>query len=96
MRDDELWAVRAEIDSLDERIIALLGLRFQATDQVGLLKASRRLQAVDPAREAGQALRHSELAARHGVKQALVLQLFRTVIDEVVRNHRRIRDDPAS
>ncbi|WP_437882961.1 chorismate mutase [Pseudomonas sp. LRF_L74] len=96
MSDDELWAARAEIDSLDERIIELLGLRFQATDKVGLLKATRRLQAVDPAREAGQALRYGELAARHGVKQELVLHVFRAVIDEVVSNHRRIREGLSS
>jgi chorismate mutase len=91
MRDDELTILRAEIDSLDEDLIRLLGLRFSATAKVGLIKAAHNLEAVDPVREAKQAERYSVLAARYSVSDGVIHKVFRTVVDEVVLNHRALR-----
>ncbi|NVZ22530.1 chorismate mutase [Pseudomonas costantinii] len=92
MSGDELGQLRAEIDSLDEKIIRTLGLRFIATSKVGLIKAAQSLEAVDPSREAAQAQRYSLLAAQYGVSIELIQKVFRTVIDEVVVNHQVIRE----
>ena len=91
MQDDELNALRAEIDTLDEALLQVLGQRFIATQKVGQLKASRQLDAVDPEREARQAARYADLAAQHGVSVDLAQRIFRAVIDEVVANHRAMR-----
>lgn len=89
--DAELAALRAQIDAVDEQWIALLGRRFQLTDQVGRLKAAHRLDAADPTREQNQMERIRELAAAAGVAPTLAEQLLRRVIDAVVDNHRAIR-----
>lgn len=91
MQDTELNTLRAEIDTLDEALIQLLGQRFIATQKVGHIKASQQLDAVDPAREARQAERYAALAAQHGVSVDLVQRIFRAVIDDVVVNHRALR-----
>ena len=91
----ELAALRATIDNVDAQIVALLAQRFAATDQVGRLKAASGLQAVDEARERQQQQRFSELAARHGLDDAVVQRLFRLVIDEVVGRHRRTAQQQA-
>jgi len=92
MHDEELKGLRAEIDRLDESLIQVLGERFRATEKVGQLKAAHQLQAVDPAREAAQAQRYALLAGRYGVPVALVQQLMRGIIDEVVANHKALRN----
>ena len=92
MSIDQLKQLRTEIDSLDEEIIRILGLRFIATGKVGIIKAAERLEAVDPSREAVQAQRYSVLALQHGVSSELTQTIFRAVIDEVVANHQAIRE----
>jgi len=90
---DELRALRAETDSLDEEVIRVLGLKFIVTAEVGLMKAARCLDAVDPAPEAEQAKRYSALATRHGVSVEMIKKIFRTVIDEVVVNYQVVREN---
>lgn len=90
MEDSELAALRIEIDKIDAQIVALLAQRFDITNQVGVLKAQKRLSAIDPEREARQAQRYAMLADEYGVKPQVVQNLFRGVIDEVVINHRTI------
>ncbi|SNS68105.1 chorismate mutase [Pseudomonas japonica] len=86
--DVELTSLRQTIDELDEQLVILLARRFQVTEQVGRLKARQRWQAVDPEREARQRHRYLTLAGQHGLDQSLTLRIFRSIIDEVVRNHR--------
>lgn len=93
MSDDELKHLRAQIDSLDEELIRILGARFIATGKVGHIKAAQSLAAVDPSREAAQAQRYSVLAAHHGLSDELVQRVFRAIIDEVVVNHQAIREN---
>lgn len=90
MKDTELAALRMDIDRIDAQIVELLAQRFGITDQVGVLKAQKKLSAIDPLREAQQAQRYTELAEKFGVPSHVVLKLFRGVIDEVVINHRAI------
>lgn len=90
MDDSTLLALRSEIDTIDAQIVELLARRFDITNQVGVLKARNKLNAIDPEREAQQAQHYVALAGEFGVKPALVQQLFRGIIDEVVSNHRAI------
>lgn len=90
MEDSELAELRIEIDKIDAHIVELLAQRFDITNRVGVLKAQKKLSAVDPEREARQAQRYTELANEFGVKPSVVQNLFRDIIDEVVINHRAI------
>lgn len=90
MQPEELQTLRTAIDEIDEGIVRLLGERFRVTAEVGLLKARLGLAAVDPQREADQARRFSTLADAHGVPETLVQEVFRQIIDEVVRHHRKV------
>ena len=88
MSHPELESLRAEIDAVDGQVIGLLGNRFRLTARVGALKAANSLAPVDPHREAEQQARFRDLATRNGVNPDLVVSIFRSVIDEVVKNHR--------
>jgi len=92
MNHDELQGLRADIDRLDEEVIAILSRRFIATQKVGVIKAIKGLEAVDPVREAEQAKRYALLATAHGLSVEVVQKIFRVVIDDVVLNHQAIRD----
>jgi monofunctional chorismate mutase len=88
MLPPELQSLRTEIDEIDEKLVDLLASRFRLTSQVGRLKALHGLEAVDPEREAAQAKRFRELAQRRDLNPDLVNRVFRSVIDEVVKNHK--------
>lgn len=89
---DRIDSLRVRIDEIDEQLIALLGRRFVITNEVGQIKATRAIAAVDPDREDAQRKEYARLAASYGVDEALVQAVFRRVIDEVVSNHRALRD----
>jgi len=86
----ELQSLRTDIDDIDEKLVDLLACRFRLTSQVGELKALHGLDAVDPEREAAQAARFRELAQRRDLNPDLVNRVFRSVIDEVVKNHKEM------
>jgi chorismate mutase len=88
MLPPEIKSLRAEIDEIDGKIVDLLASRFRLTSHVGKLKAAHALEAVDPEREATQEVRFRELARHSNLNPDLVLRVFRSVIDEVVKNHR--------
>lgn len=88
----KLESLRAAIDQIDEQLIALLGRRFAITAEVGRMKASQAMPPVDVEREEAQRRKYARLAAGHGVKEDLVQSLFRSVIEQVVLNHRAIRE----
>ncbi len=85
-----LTALRAEIDAIDEQIIAMVGARFRITEQVGTLKAETKLAAVDADRERQKVKRFNQLAREHGVSPALVEGVFKLVMLEVVAKHREL------
>ncbi|MDC6378842.1 chorismate mutase [Pseudomonas graminis] len=89
----ELASLRKTIDELDEQLIILLSRRFEVTERVGRLKARQQWQAVDFERESQQEQRYLTLATQYGVSPTLILNIFRTVIDEVVCNHRSLIND---
>ncbi|MGI9484204.1 MAG: chorismate mutase [Hyphomicrobiales bacterium] len=94
MSDDipeRLAEFRKSIDNLDASLIYLLAERFHLTEQVGEFKKSRDLPPSDTTREAEQIARLRELATESNLDPDFAERVIRFIIDEVVRNHERIR-----
>jgi chorismate mutase len=85
---DELLILREQIDRIDDELVELLATRFAVTAKVGELKARDGLDSVDPVREQEKLERLKKLAAQKGLNAEFTLDLFQTVFDEVVKNHR--------
>jgi chorismate mutase len=85
---DELLALREKIDSIDEEMLDLLARRFKVTARVGELKAESGLDSVDPVREQEKLERLRALAEEKSLNSEFILDLFQTLFDEVVKNHR--------
>jgi chorismate mutase len=86
----DLNNLRAEIDKIDRSLVELLAQRFRATDEVGKIKKELQLPATDEAREERQTLRIKEIAQQVGLREDIAVKVLRTVIDEVVKNHKAI------
>ncbi|MFZ8929480.1 MAG: chorismate mutase [Pseudohongiellaceae bacterium] len=85
---DELLILREQIDRIDDELVELLATRFAVTAKVGELKARDGLDSVDQVREQEKLQRLKKLAAQKGLNAEFTLDLFQTVFDEVVKNHR--------
>jgi chorismate mutase len=92
MSDDTLNEFRSRIDELDDQLIRLLAERFEITKAVGAFKADTGLPAADPGREAEQVTRLRSIAEEVGMDPAFSEQVFRLIVDEVIRHHVRIAD----
>ncbi len=89
---EELLAAREQIDAIDRELLALLGKRFELTHHVGLVKASKALEAVDATRESEKLAELSALCEKYDLNPALVRELFSKIMEEVVKNHRQLRE----
>ncbi len=92
MSDDTLRHYRVRIDELDEQLIRLLAERFEITKSVGAYKAEAGLPPADPEREAQQVSRLRALAEEVGMDPAFSEQVFRLIVDEVIRHHVRVAE----
>ncbi len=88
MPQSELKILRDKVDSIDGEVVELLAKRFEVTAQIGKLKARESLSPVDPNREADQIKRYQHLAASKGLNPEVLVNVFRVIIDDVVRRHR--------
>ena len=88
---DELIEIRNRIDEIDQNIIELLHERFKVTHEVGLLKARREMSSQDAQREEQKLQALGALSESHKLEPTLVRELFRRIMEEVVRNHERIK-----
>lgn len=87
----ELLEVRQKIDAIDAQLVEILAARFELTHQVGLLKASQQLDALDAGREAEKLTRLREMCVENGLNPDLVTELFTKIMQEVVKNHQKLR-----
>lgn len=83
---------RKQIDELDKELIETLAKRFQVTHQVGEYKKHHKLTSIDSNREKRQFIRYERLAKDSGLNPDLVNRIMRSIIDEVVTNHKKILD----
>ncbi len=88
----ELLDVREKIDAIDAQLVEILAARFKLTHQVGLLKASQDLDPLDAGREAEKLSRLKELCEQQGLNPDLVTELFSKIMQEVVKNHEKLRN----
>ncbi|GAB5499230.1 MAG: hypothetical protein PsegKO_15410 [Pseudohongiellaceae bacterium] len=88
----ELLEARNKIDQIDSQIIKLLAARFEYTHRIGTLKAAHSLEALDSNREAEKLAEIRALCVENGLNPELVSDLFTQIMEEVVRNHNRLRD----
>jgi len=89
----ELLELRDKLDVLDSEIVDLLARRFALTQRVGELKASHALNSLDSSREAQKLARIEALCQERGLNAELVSALFVQIMEEVVRNHERLREE---
>ncbi len=82
--------LRKSLDIIDQSLILLLAERFRVTDKVGHYKKEMKLPPVDSQREQLQFKKIEELAAEVGVNPDFAHKMLRTIIDEVVTNHKKI------
>jgi chorismate mutase len=87
----ELLEIRDKIDQIDRELVQLLARRFALTHRVGMLKASRALDAVDAGREARKLDALRVLCAENKLNPELVTELFTKIMAEAVHNHNQIR-----
>ena len=87
--------LRGDIDNLDAILVYTLAQRFKATQAVGRLKASHRLPAADPAREAQQVERLRQLCEDARLDPEFARKFMRFIIDEVIRHHEKIKQNGA-
>ena len=88
----ELLEVREKIDAIDRKLLELLAERFALTHQAGLLKANLELEAVDTVRKAQKLANLRALCEEYELNPDFVTVLFTSIMEEVVRNHRRLQE----
>ena len=86
-----LAELRAQIDQIDEQIIKLVASRFEVTEEIGRIKATQNIAAVSPQREQQVFIRLRQIARDNELSEEMVADLFRLIIDEVVKNHRTLQ-----
>ena len=86
----DLNVIRKKIDVIDLEIIKLLNKRYELTHQVGEYKAQNNMSAVDKSREAAQKEKFTKLSKENGLNENVIWTIFKTIIDDVVKNHIKI------
>ncbi|MDF2177145.1 bifunctional chorismate mutase/prephenate dehydrogenase [Aliiglaciecola sp. CAU 1673] len=81
-KDDELAALRAQIDALDSQLVELLQKRLQITRKVGEYKSRTGLPIYVPSREAQLLAKRREEAEQRGLSPALIEDLLRRIMRE--------------
>ena len=77
------------IDRLDAILVYTLGERFKHTKAVGKLKAAHDLPPSDPAREATQIARLTDLATRADLDPEFAKKFLSFIIQEVIQHHQQ-------
>lgn len=85
MATDPLLEFRARLNSIDERIVELLGARFGVCRDVAEYKRQRGIPMMQPARVAEVKARCAKLAESHGVNPDFAHRLYELIIDEACR-----------
>ncbi|WP_420436859.1 chorismate mutase [Candidatus Poriferisodalis sp.] len=92
MTDEELAAFRRGIDKVDAELVRLLAERFRITHDIGVYKAANDMPPVDLVRQHQQVDGLRRLASSEGLDPDFCERFVHFVMDEVIRNHRRIAE----
>jgi chorismate mutase len=89
----DLLALRAEIDAIDEQLVALLNARAAAALAIGRLKEQTHQPVYQPVREA-EVLAHVRTVNPGPLDGAAMTRLFERIIDEARRLERLAGQPP--
>ena len=92
---EELQAMRAQIDVLDEALIDILAQRFEVVHEVGDLKLRKNMDAVQPKRAQAVQDRAAVWAEEKGLDPQLARTVFKAIIDHAhALEFKILGDDP--
>ena len=80
-----LAPLRAEIDAIDDELVALLGKRLSVVHRVAAVKMAENLPAVLPDRVEAVKQRVAEAGLAYGLDPDFMATLYQTIIDEACR-----------
>ncbi|MFC0265924.1 chorismate mutase [Alloscardovia macacae] len=83
-------SLRTRIDEIDDEIIRLLARRFEATHEVGVLKAQAGFAALDASREERQRTRLTALAHDVHLDEDIARGYLEFVVTESKKRHKRL------
>ena len=90
---DALYALRREIDALDDRIIDLLAERFGVVRRVAAIKPAHGLPSVLPDRIEAVLARNAEHGFAKGLDPAFVRRLYDLIIAQACAEEDRLMGD---
>lgn len=73
---DKLQIYRQKIDSIDEKMVNLLGKRFSIVTKIGEYKKRNNLPIIDKRREREKIKNLSELAQKYNLSKSLIKDIF--------------------
>lgn len=82
---EELDELRAQIDQLDEEIIAKMSERQKIVEAVRAYKQQRNIAVFDPKREEYLEIYHTRLSKQYKVSIEFINNLFKLIMDESKR-----------
>ena len=87
---DSLAVFRAQIDSLDQRVIRLLAQRMDVVRQVGAYKLRQKMDVVQPARFEAMVKKNVVFGARFGLSETFITELMHAIHTESVGIQQRL------
>ena len=91
MTNQELLALREEIDKVDDMLLDILKQRFNLTQKVGELKAKFKLPIRDIKREEEKLFSIMQKWTLTSPDNQFIRKFFSFVMKEVRKNHKKIR-----
>ncbi len=88
-----LKKLRKQIDKTDERILRLLVKRYKITKKVGLYKKEHNINPTDKKRDIEVYSQRKTLAKKLNLNPELIEKIFRMIIEDVKKNHRKIKNE---
>lgn len=92
MKKSDLNKLRKEIDKADKKLLKSLAERFEITKNVGLYKKDFNLPPLDKKREKVVFQKKEELAKKLNLNPLLIKKIYRLIIEEVKKNHKKIKN----
>lgn len=88
-----LKKIRKQIDKVDKRLVKVLAKRFEITKKVGIFKKIHNLPPLDKEREKIVFSKREKLAIKLNLNPKLVKRIFKLIIEEVKKNHKKIKNE---
>jgi chorismate mutase len=90
-RDNLLEIQRRKIDSLDKKLIEILGVRERAVKEIGIYKAKHNIAPLQPARFQEVMKKSIMAGAKEGLSEEFITQLLNAIHEESLRIEESLR-----